>query len=314
MAKGNTGRIERISGPVVDVTFKKVNQVPDIFHAVEVHLDNGMTEVLECLQQLGNGEVRCIAMQPTDGLSRGMTVVDTGAPISVPVGNAMLGRMSNVLGEPIDRCGEIVTDEYWPIHHSAPKYTEIVPSQDILETGIKVLDLMTPYARGGKIGLFGGAGVGKTVLIMELIRNIAYEHDGYSVFAGVGELMDEHKPDQLAVESPFYGKNAQVILKLGRAQGAAITAAVMRGIPVAEYAPRKAKIAICGNGAASKEQVAMMIGRTLNVDLDSKYLDATDALAIALCHHYQMSNPLASVSSSGDWKKFIESNPQRIKK
>ena len=133
-----------------------------------------------------------------------------------------------------------------------------------------------------------------------------------NIFAGVGELMDEHKPDQLAVESPFYGKNAQVILKLGRAQGAAITAAVMRGIPVAEYAPRKAKIAICGNGAASKEQVAMMIGRTLNVDLDSKYLDATDALAIALCHHYQMSNPLASVSSSGDWKKFIESNPQRM--
>ena len=135
-----------------------------------------------------------------------------------------------------------------------------------------------------------------------------------NIFAGVGELMDEHKPDQLAVESPFYGKNAQVILKLGRAQGAAITAAVMRGIPVAEYAPRKAKIAICGNGAASKEQVAMMIGKTLNVDLDSKYLDATDALAIALCHHYQMSNPLASVSSSGDWKKFIENNPQRIKK
>ena len=135
-----------------------------------------------------------------------------------------------------------------------------------------------------------------------------------NIFAGVGELIDEYKPNELAVESPFYGKNAQVVLKLGRAQGAAITAAIMRGIPVTEYAPRKAKIAICGNGAASKEQVSMMIQKTLKVELDPKYLDATDALAIALCHHYQMSNPLAGVSGKTDWKKFIESNPDRIKK
>ena len=135
-----------------------------------------------------------------------------------------------------------------------------------------------------------------------------------NIHAGVGELIEEFRPDALAVESPFYGKNAQVILKLGRAQGAAITAAVMRGIPVAEYAPRKAKIAICGNGAASKEQVAKMIGSTLRVELDPKYLDATDALAIALCHHYQISNPLASAGSSADWKKFISDNPGRIKK
>ena len=135
-----------------------------------------------------------------------------------------------------------------------------------------------------------------------------------NIFAGVSELIEEHSPDELAVESPFYGKNAQVILKLGRAQGAALTAAVMKGIPVAEYAPRKAKIAICGNGAASKEQVAMMIQKTLKVDLDPKYLDATDALAIALCHHYQMSNPLAGTGSKTDWKKFIENNPERIKK
>lgn len=135
-----------------------------------------------------------------------------------------------------------------------------------------------------------------------------------NIFSGVSELIEEHQPDELAVESPFYGKNAQVVLKLGRAQGAALTAAVMKGIPVAEYAPRKAKIAICGNGAASKEQVAMMIQKTLKVDLDSKYLDATDALAIALCHHYQISNPLAGVGSSSDWKKFIENNPGRIKK
>ena len=135
-----------------------------------------------------------------------------------------------------------------------------------------------------------------------------------NIFAGVTELIEEHSPDELAVESPFYGKNAQVILKLGRAQGAALTAAVMKGIPVAEYAPRKAKIAICGNGAASKEQVAMMIQKTLKVDLDPKYLDATDALAIALCHHYQMSNPLAGTGSKTDWKKFLENNPDRIKK
>ncbi|MBQ3612974.1 MAG: crossover junction endodeoxyribonuclease RuvC [Bacteroidales bacterium] len=135
-----------------------------------------------------------------------------------------------------------------------------------------------------------------------------------NIFSGVGELLDEHQPDELAVESPFYGKNAQVILKLGRAQGAAITAAIMRGIPVAEYAPRKAKIAICGNGAASKEQVSMMIQKTLKVELDPKYLDATDALAIALCHHYQMSNPLAGVTGKSDWKKFLADNPDRIKK
>ena len=135
-----------------------------------------------------------------------------------------------------------------------------------------------------------------------------------NIFAGVTELIEEHHPDQLAVESPFYGKNAQVILKLGRAQGAALTAAVMKGIPVAEYAPRKAKIAICGNGAASKEQVALMIQKTLKVDLDPKYLDATDALAIALCHHYQLSSPLAGISSKTDWKTFLDNNPDRVKK
>ena len=134
-----------------------------------------------------------------------------------------------------------------------------------------------------------------------------------NIFAGVTELIEEHHPAEVAVESPFYGKNAQVILKLGRAQGAALTAAVMKGLPVAEYAPRKAKIAICGNGAASKEQVAMMIQKTLKVDMDPKYLDATDALAIALCHHYQMSNPLAGTSGKTDWKTFLANNPDRVK-
>lgn len=135
-----------------------------------------------------------------------------------------------------------------------------------------------------------------------------------NIFAGVEELIERYRPDALAVESPFYGKNAQVVLKLGRAQGAAITAAVMKGIPVAEYAPRKAKIAICGNGAASKEQVAMMIQKTLKVTLNPEHLDATDALALALCHHYQTTNPLAGTGASTDWKKFLEANPDRIKK
>ena len=135
-----------------------------------------------------------------------------------------------------------------------------------------------------------------------------------NIFAGVNELIEEYKPDELAVESPFYGKNAQVVLKLGRAQGAAITAAILHGIPVTEYAPRKAKIAICGNGAASKEQVSVMIQKTLKVELDPKHLDATDALAIALCHHYQMSSPLAAIGGKSDWKKFLADNPERIKK
>lgn len=135
-----------------------------------------------------------------------------------------------------------------------------------------------------------------------------------NIYAGVSELLETVKPDCLAIESPFYGKNAQVVLKLGRAQGAAITAAAVHGLPVTEYAPRKAKIAICGNGGASKEQVCMMIQKTLKVELDPKYLDATDALAIALCHYYQMSNPLAGTSGGMDWKKFLEANPGRIKK
>ncbi len=135
-----------------------------------------------------------------------------------------------------------------------------------------------------------------------------------NINAGVKELIAVHGPAEMAVESPFYGKNAQVILKLGRAQGAAIIAATEAGIPVAEYAPRKAKIAICGNGAASKEQVETMVGKTLGVDLDPKYLDATDALAIALCHYYQTSSPLASPGSSSSWEKFLAANPGRIKK
>ena len=189
MAKNSVGMVQRITGPVVDVLFEPF-EIPDIFNAVNVKV-NEEIYTLEVSQHLGNGEVRCISMNPTDGMSRGMTAVDTGEPIKISVGKETLGRMVNVTGAPIDRKEKIETEDKWPIHHAAPPFAEIVSSTDILETGIKVIDLMTPYIKGGKIGLFGGAGVGKTVLIMELIRNVAFEHDGYSVFAGVGERSRE---------------------------------------------------------------------------------------------------------------------------
>lgn len=234
MSAGNIGTISRISGPVVDVHFPEHSSVPDIFHAVEVTI-NGSVHVLECLQQLGNGEVRCISMRPTDGMSRGMEAVDTGAPISVPASEGMLGRMINVTGEPIDRAGPIPAADRWPIHHRAPDFVDVVPAGEVLETGIKVIDLMTPYAKGGKIGLFGGAGVGKTVLIEELIRNIAFEHNGYSVFAGVGErsregndLWNEMK------ESGVIEKTALVFGQMNEPPGSRMRVA-QTGLTMAEY-------------------------------------------------------------------------------
>ena len=234
MSAGNIGTISRISGPVVDVHFPEHSSVPDIFHAVEVTI-NGSVHVLECLQQLGNGEVRCISMRPTDGMSRGMEAVDTGAPISVPASEGMLGRMINVTGEPIDCAGPIPAADRWPIHHRAPDFVDVVPAGEVLETGIKVIDLMTPYAKGGKIGLFGGAGVGKTVLIEELIRNIAFEHNGYSVFAGVGErsregndLWNEMK------ESGVIDKTALVFGQMNETAGARLRVP-LAGLTIAEY-------------------------------------------------------------------------------
>ncbi len=234
MSQGNIGTITRVSGPVVDIQFPEEGHVPDIFHALEVTI-HGDVHVLECLQQLGKGAVRCISMRPTDGMSRGMQAVDTGAPISVPASENMLGRMINVTGDPIDRAGPIQAEERWPIHHKAPDFTDIVPANEILETGIKVVDLMTPYARGGKIGLFGGAGVGKTVLIMELIRNIAHEHDGYSVFAGVGErsregndLWNEMK------DSGVIDKTALVFGQMNETAGARLRVP-LAGLTIAEY-------------------------------------------------------------------------------
>ena len=184
-----TGKIIQVIGAVVDVEFPQ-DAVPNVYDALEV--ENGAEKlVLETQQQLGGGVVRCIAMGSSDGLRRGLKVNSLGHPIEVPVGKATLGRIMNVLGEPVDMKGEIGEEERWAIHRQAPSYEELSNSQELLETGIKVIDLMCPFAKGGKVGLFGGAGVGKTVNMMELIRNIAIEHSGYSVFAGVGERTRE---------------------------------------------------------------------------------------------------------------------------
>ena len=183
----NQGKIVEIIGAVVDVEFSH-QHVPQIYDALKVDEKN---LILEVQQQIGDGVVRTIAMGTTDGVRRGLNVTNTGKPITIPVGKPTLGRIMNVLGEPIDEQGPIKTDQYLPIHRPAPTFAEQAPSQELLETGIKVIDLICPFAKGGKVGLFGGAGVGKTVNMLELIRNIAIEHSGYSVFTGVGERTRE---------------------------------------------------------------------------------------------------------------------------
>lgn len=188
----STGKVVQVIGPVVDIAFEAGQQVPDINNALVIDKGNGQSLTVEVSLALGDGVVRTIAMDSTDGLQRGMGVVDTGNPIEVPVGEATLGRVFNVLGEPVDNNGAIASDvRRSSIHRDAPKYDELTSSTEILETGIKVIDLLAPYVRGGKIGLFGGAGVGKTVLIQELIHNIAQGHNGISVFTGVGERTRE---------------------------------------------------------------------------------------------------------------------------
>ncbi|MBA4541835.1 MULTISPECIES: F0F1 ATP synthase subunit beta [Thermoactinomyces] len=186
----STGRVLQVMGPVVDVQFDQ-GHMPEIYNAIKVKRADGSELVLETALHLGDNTVRTVAMASTDGLVRGMEAVDTGAPISVPVGRPGLGRVFNVLGEPIDEAGPVNSDLKLPIHRPAPSFEEQSTEQQMLETGIKVVDLLCPYAKGGKIGLFGGAGVGKTVLIQELIHNIAQEHGGLSVFAGVGERTRE---------------------------------------------------------------------------------------------------------------------------
>ena len=226
------GIVRRVIGPVVDVQFPS-GKLPDIYNAIEVQLEDRKV-VMEAVQHIGENSVRCISLFSTDGMSRGCAAVDTGAPVKMPVGEATLGRMFNVVGEPIDEKGPVNAQEYMPIHREAPAFTDIAPSTEILETGIKVVDLLAPYSKGGKIGLFGGAGVGKTVLIMELIRNVAYEHGGYSVFAGVGERSREgndlwHE----MTESGVINKTALVFGQMNEPPGARLRVP-LSGLTIAE--------------------------------------------------------------------------------
>ena len=190
VARGVVGEIWQILGPLIDCRFE-LTQLPAIHEAVLVSRPDGSFVRCEVAQQVEGGIVRCLAFEPTEGLRRGSAVYASGHPVMMPVGDGVRGRMFNVLGEPIDRGGPVEATTHWPIHREAPGFAQQSPEPRILETGIKVLDLLVPYSQGGKVGLFGGAGVGKTVLILELIRNIAKEHGGYSVFAGVGERSRE---------------------------------------------------------------------------------------------------------------------------
>ena len=230
----NKGKITQIIGPVVDVSFEE-GELPPILQALKVKRADGPDLVLEVAQHLGEKTVRTVAMDSTDGLVRGTPVYDTGAPIQVPVGKETLGRLLNVVGEPIDELGEIPTEKRYPIHRPAPPLTELSTQTEILETGIKVIDLLEPYAKGGKTGLFGGAGVGKTVIIMELIRNIATEHGGYSVFAGVGERTREGNDLWLEMkESGVIDKTAMVFGQMNEPPGARMRVG-LTGLTLTEY-------------------------------------------------------------------------------
>ena len=228
------GKISQVMGAVVDVVFEQ-GHLPDIYNALTVERGDDNTLVLEVAQHLGDSAVRTVAMDSTDGLVRGTEVKDSGSPISVPVGPETLGRLFDVLGNTIDNKGDVKTDKVNPIHRTAPKHEDLTTSTEILVTGIKVVDLMEPYTRGGKTGLFGGAGVGKTVLIQELIRNIATEHGGYSVFAGVGERTREGNDlYNEMTESGVIKKTTMVFGQMNEPPGARMRVA-LSGLAMAEY-------------------------------------------------------------------------------
>ena len=234
MAETNVGKITQIIGAVLDVKFME-GHLPEINDAIEIQRKDGGKLTVEVSQHLGDDTVRCIAMGPTDGLVRGMDAVATGGPISVPVGEATLGRMFNVLGEPIDEVEAPKDVEYMPIHRKAPAFEEQATSTEMLETGIKVVDLLCPYQKGGKTGLFGGAGVGKTVLIQELIHNIATEHGGYSVFTGVGERTREGNDLYYEMkESGVIDKTCMVFGQMNEPPGARMRVG-LTGLTMAEY-------------------------------------------------------------------------------
>ena len=233
MSEKSKGKITQIIGAVLDIKFPE-GHLPEIYEAVHIKRNDGERLVVEVAQHLGDDVVRCIAMSSTDGMVRGTKAVDTGAPISVPVGNATLGRIFNVLGEVVDN-GAPVEAEKWPIHREAPSFEEQEGTTEILETGIKVVDLICPYAKGGKIGLFGGAGVGKTVLIMELIHNVATAHGGLSVFTGVGERTREGNDLYGEMqESGVIDKTALVYGQMNEPPGARMRVA-LSGLTMAEY-------------------------------------------------------------------------------
>ena len=234
----NTGRVVQVIGNVVDVVFE--GDLPPIHNAVRLRDDRGLSTVdvdivLEVQQHLGENRVRTVAMQPTDGVVRGLPAEDTGAPISVPVGESTLGRVMNVLGNPVDEAGEIESEERRPIHRAAPEFVSQSTSLEMFETGIKVIDLLEPYMRGGKVGLFGGAGVGKTVIIMELINNIATKHGGFSVFAGVGERTREGNDLWLEMtESGVLKKTSLVYGQMNEPPGVRLRVG-LTGLTVAEF-------------------------------------------------------------------------------
>ncbi len=230
----NIGKVVKVIGPVIDVRFEDEQQLPKLFNALRIKAP-GKDIVLEVAKHIGNDTVRCIAMHATEGLSCGLDVEDTGKPITVPVGKATLGRVVNAIGEPIDKKGPIDAEEYLSIHREAPSFDEQIPVTEIFETGIKVIDLLAPYAKGGKIGLFGGAGVGKTVLIMELIHNIAKVHGGYSVFAGVGERTREgNELINDMTESGVLEKTALAFGQMNEPPGSRMRVA-LTGLTMAEY-------------------------------------------------------------------------------
>ena len=233
MAEQNVGKIVQVIGAVLDIKFSG-GHMPALNNAIEIH--NGDRKIVaEVSKHLGDDVVKCIAMSSTDGLKRGMDAIDTGKPISVPVGRETLGRMFNVVGEPIDDKPMPTTEEMWPIHRKAPSFAQQATSAEMLETGIKAVDLLCPYSKGGKIGLFGGAGVGKTVLIMELITNIATEHGGYSVFSGVGERTREGNDLYYEMqESGVIDKTALVFGQMNEPPGARRRIA-LTGLTMAEY-------------------------------------------------------------------------------
>ena len=233
MSERHVGKVIQVMGPVLDIRFQE-GQLPELLNAIEIE-NQGSRVIAEVAQQIGDDVVRCIAMNSTDGMVRGVDAVDTGAPISVPVGDACLGRVFNLLGDPVDKKPAPANAERWSIHRQAPSYEEQMPTTEILETGIKVVDLICPYAKGGKIGLFGGAGVGKTVLIMELIHNVATAHGGTSVFTGVGERTREGNDLYGEMqESGVIEKTALVYGQMNEPPGARMRVA-LSGLTMAEY-------------------------------------------------------------------------------